>query len=502
MKKYLALLMSVVMTACAFSSCGPDTADDAGENSEETTQAETEASADETEEDTAETEEIPEETEAVQSGRQICHKTIKNEEKPEVVKISFSAVCLDDIRKHAKVRDLFNIDVLHSGVVGLVGVPIELTYDEDILDPDLYFTYDKDELRGIPEKNLIMLHYSEDESFYNTVENAVLDTEKCTVSAEIYEEGVYLLADAYEWYKCWDEEISEQYAYEKDISAYPTDWERECDTGDIIKLADKEWAIENAPSFRVSSAEELASVVWYVNGVLDPNGFEGVAVSIEKDIDLTGYSWKPMGWSKSAFRGVVSGNGHTVTGMKISGGYEDSGFIGYGLGVTVDDINFVDADVTATGCTGIVGGQIYMSDLWTNINVSGKVSGGSEDYGAIIGREAGTTFKNCTADVTVDGESFEYLSYRQKREADVEIVETFTLTMDDDYTVTRDEHDGFRNLGWMILKDDVQVLHRNAENELSYQYFGTDPGDYTIYLVAYINGAYIRVSNIIKYTIS
>ena len=50
---------------------------------------------------------------------------------------------------------------------------------------------------------------------------------------------------------------------------------------------------------------------------------------------------------------------------------------------------------------------------WINVHTQGKVSGGSDDYGAIVGRETDITFRDCTADVTVDGEPFEYLSYRQ-----------------------------------------------------------------------------------------
>jgi len=149
-----------------------------------------------------------------------------------------------------------------------------------------------------------------------------------------------------------------------------------------------------------------------------------------------------------------------------------------------------------------VGGQIYQSYEWKNINVHGKVSGGADDYGAIVGRETYMTLTGCTADVTVDGEPFEYLSYNQKIIDEVGIVETFHLTMDEDHTVTRDEHEGFRNLGWMVEKDGVKVLHRIAEDELSYKYYGISTGEYTIYLTAYINGTYIRVSNIIQYTIN
>lgn len=431
---------------------------------------------------------------------QSCTTSINNSEYPEITAVTFTGECVDDIRNLAHVR-AYTSHVIHNGFVGRVGTPVMVEFDENISRTGIAFEYNAEELRGIPTGNLIILHYDEENGSYDTVEGFSLDEDGCTVSADISEGGVYILADAYQWYGCWGYDVSE-YEYDNDPAKYVTDWERQGRTGSIMELVDKAWAMENAPVFHVSSAEQLASVVWYVNGISDDGN---IAVYLDNDIDLTGYDWKPMGWTNVGishqFSGSVDGQGHTINGMTIKADYEDTGFIGYGLGVSVRDITFTNADVSATGCTGIVGGQLYMCSEWKNVHTQGKVSGGYDDYGAIVGREADITFKNCTADVTVDGKPFEYLSYRQKREAEVEIVETFTLTTDSSHTVTRDEHDGFRNLGWMILYNDTQVLHRNAENELSYQYFGNSPGKYTIYLTAYINGTYIRVSNIIEYSL-
>lgn len=104
-----------------------------------------------------------------------------------------------------------------------------------------------------------------------------------------------------------------------DPGEYPTDWERECDTGSIMELAYKEWAEENALVFYVSDASELASAVWYVNGV---NEDDFISIYLEDDIDLTGYDWKPMGWTnagtKHQFSGIVNGQGHTINGMTIT----------------------------------------------------------------------------------------------------------------------------------------------------------------------------------------
>ena len=54
----------------------------------------------------------------------------------------------------------------------------------------------------------------------------------------------------------------------------------------------------------------------------------------------------------------------------------------------------------------------------------------------------------------------------------------------------------------MVFEDGKEVLHRNAENELSYQYFGNNPGHrYEIYLTAYVQGQYVPISNTIEYTV-
>jgi len=54
----------------------------------------------------------------------------------------------------------------------------------------------------------------------------------------------------------------------------------------------------------------------------------------------------------------------------------------------------------------------------------------------------------------------------------------------------------------MVYEDGKEMLHRNAENELSYCYFGNESGhSYEIYLSAYVKGQYVPISNIIKYTV-
>ena len=501
MIKYLSVLMLVpVITGCTYDNGNTGSA--RGHYGEDT---------EEYEEDPGSGEELysdedgdPGKIPVDSSGRKYYSKEIHNSIKPEVTEVIFSAVCDSDLENETDISDLYGRDVLHSGLVGLMGSPVELSYGQ-VLHPEICFVYDENSLGPVPETNLVMLHYNEQDYFYDTVKAFSVDTDNNTVSAPINEGGVYMLADAYQWYACWGMDVS-QYAYDSDPTQVASTWEKRGETGSIMELADKDWAVANAPDFYVTTAEELASVVYYVNS------FSGgyYQITLGNDIDLSGYDWMPIGWyggglgESHPFYGTVDGNSHEIRGMKIDLGYEDCGFIGYGTDVTLKDISIVGADVSGTACTGIAGGEIYGSSEWKNVYVHGNVTGGADDYGAIVGRETSISFTDCTAKVLVNQQPFPWFSYRQKILDETEIVESFTLTLNDDMTITRDEPDGeFRNLGWHIEHNGVQILDRSAENELvletDYQWLDGSEGTHTIYLTAYINGTYIRVSNIIEY---
>ncbi|MBQ8961703.1 MAG: hypothetical protein IJ071_10910 [Ruminococcus sp.] len=496
MKKIIAILLALAVTGGLFS-CGPERAESSRErehsaSEEETTEGPTE-------------EETEEETEPAEPTEQSCHKSFDSSESQGITRITLTAKCSGDLRKEAVLDDVSG-HVIHMGVVGRFGLPFELSYTDNVTDAQLSFTYDKEELRGVPEENLMVLFYNEDEeAIYDEIPGSALDKENCTVTVNAEKPGVYILVDAYQWLDAWGDSRAESYAYDKDPTAYPTDWERSCDTGSIMELADKQWAVENAPLFHVSTPEQLASAVYYINGLNSSN----VSIVLDADIDLTGYDWVPMGWNSSgntAFSGSVDGGGHKITGMKIEGSTE-VGFIGYGLGCTVSDITFENAEVSGGAQVGIVGGEVYMTDTWENVHVSGKITGAYDDYGGIVGREASLNFVNCFADVEINGEKSDFLSYRQKVITETEVVETFTLTLNEDNSITRDDHEGFRNLCWQIDHNGQGVLQRGAtdphtdEPELtldpSYVFFGGSDGKTEVYLTAFINGTYIRVSNII-----
>ena len=259
--------------------------------------------------------------------RQDYSVPVNNIFKPGIAEVTFSGISRDKIEKQAGIEAIDSKNSPHSGVVGLIGLPIDLSYD-DVEEPEICFTYVEKYLGSVPEKNLLMLHYNEAGGLYDIVNGFVLDEEQNMISAPITEGGVYLLADAYQWYSAWGIDTS---GYEYDIDPMKTvsTWERQEDTGSIMQLADKKWAFANAPDFHVSTPEELASAVYYINSFSKGEKYQ---IILEDDIDLSGYAWRPIGWTSGGFGeshkffGTIDGQNHTISGMTIELGYVDCGF--------------------------------------------------------------------------------------------------------------------------------------------------------------------------------
>lgn len=319
------------------------------------------------------------------------------------------------------------------------------------------------------------------------------------LSIELFLEGSEIIDKAKETEKLIEEKADL-------LNAYPDNdsWITFCDYKDIIEIADKSYIDKYAPSgyFLAGTPQELASFAYYVN--TQPLEQGQVSLELTADIDLSGYNWLPMGWSGGAgtdhpFAFCVYGKGHTISNMTIRTSYSNAGFIGWGTVCGVFDLRIEDAVVEGGDNVGVITGQAIMGN-YSNCYASGTVEGYSA--GSMLGYEANCSTKNCSADVTVNGEKFDFISWNEKEKSEIVIDDPVTITIDEDYTVTRPLVEGYANLGWMVFKDGEQVLHRNAEDEMSYCYFGNERGhSYKIYLTAYVKGQYVPISNIIEYTV-
>jgi len=92
--------------------------------------------------------------------------------------------------------------------------------------------------------------------------------------------------------------------------------------------------------------------------------------------------------------------------------------------------------------------------------------------------------------------------YEWGKSSDKISINSITLTIDSDYTIHRSGNIGDK-LIWVIEKDGVIVLKRNAENELEYKYYNnTEGSSFRVWIEKYIDGKYKVVSNIVEYTVS
>ena len=79
----------------------------------------------------------------------------------------------------------------------------------------------------------------------------------------------------------------------------------------------------------------------------------------------------------------------------------------------------------------------------------------------------------------------------------------YSLILNDDYSISRNEADAATGLCWHIEHNGVQILDRTADLVLEpeYQWLDGATGTFTIYLMAFSDDGYVRVSNIIEYTL-
>lgn len=408
---------------------------------------------------------------------------------PEIASISLKLDCMSNIW----LEDYISIEEFATEIDSqsvIIGSAYELVYKKKLKNAVITFTYNEEELPYLCENELVIVRM-DDKSGKNKILKTKRNIKDNTVSAKITEDGVYYIADQF----VMDGGIRDI----TEINPFRTEWARNCDTGDILSLLDLDYIRESEGAFRVDTASQLASVVYYINTT--PEIF--VYISLENDIDLSGYDWAPMGWTGGTeidypFSGYLVGNGFTISNLTIDTEDENVGLLGWETFSNVSGLTITNASIRGGSSVGIITGQAICG-VYNDCHVDGTVDG--DMAGSMIGYEANIESNSCTADVVVNGEQFDFLTWNEKQKNEIVIDNYITITTDENHTVTRPEVKGYSNLGWMVLYNGKEVLHRNAENEFSYQYFGRSKGDYEIYLTAYVSGQYMAISNTISYTI-
>ena len=181
------------------------------------------------------------------------------------------------------------------------------------------------------------------------------------------------------------------------------DWQAGGEYTYTVSLAaakDLGYTIESDGSYTVTSADGLMNVAELVNG-----GKTDINITLDKNIDLTGKGWTPIGTSfDNSYKGTFDGGGHTITGLTVTTNDQFVGLFGYlNRAGTVKNVVMEGIQITSNhmfGCTGGVVG--YSWGTIENCSVSGSVSG-TDCVGGVVGSQKAGSIIGCCTSATVKG---------------------------------------------------------------------------------------------------
>ena len=182
-----------------------------------------------------------------------------------------------------------------------------------------------------------------------------------------------------------------------------TDWQAGGEYTYTVSLAaakDLGYTIEGNGSYTVTSADGLMNVAELVNG-----GKTDINITLDKNIDLTGKGWTPIGTNyDNSYTGTFDGGGHTITGLTITTKDQFVGLFGYlNRAGTVKNVVMEGIQITSNHMFGNTGGVAGFS--WgtiENCSVSGSVSG-TKCVGGVVGAQKAGSITGCSSSATVKG---------------------------------------------------------------------------------------------------
>ena len=185
-----------------------------------------------------------------------------------------------------------------------------------------------------------------------------------------------------------------------------TDWQAGGEytyTVSLTAAKDLGYTIESDGSYTVTSADGLMNVAELVNG-----GKTDINITLDKNIDLTGKGWTPIGTSfDNSYKGTFDGGGHTITGLTVTTNDQFVGLFGYlNRAGMVKNVVMEGIQITSNhmfGCTGGVVG--YSWGTIENCSVSGSVSG-TDCVGGVVGSQKAGSIIGCSSSATVKGKHY------------------------------------------------------------------------------------------------
>ena len=157
----------------------------------------------------------------------------------------------------------------------------------------------------------------------------------------------------------------------------------------------------NTNTYTVYNANGLMNIAELVNG-----GKTDINITLDKNIDLTGKGWTPIGTDyDNAYTGTFDGGGHTITGLTVTTNDEYAGLFGWlNRAGTVKNVVMEGVQITSNQIYGgSIGGVVgYSWGTIENCSVSGSVSG-TVSVGGVVGAQRDGSITGCSSSATVKG---------------------------------------------------------------------------------------------------
>ena len=181
-----------------------------------------------------------------------------------------------------------------------------------------------------------------------------------------------------------------------------TDWQAGGEYTYTVSLATaRGYIIEDDGSYTVYNADGLMNIAELVNG-----GKTDINITLDKNIDLTGKAWTPIGTDyDNSYKGTFDGGGHTITGLTFTTNDEFAGLFGWlNRAGTVKNVVMEGVQITSNQIYGgSIGGVVgYSWGTIENCSVSGSVSG-TVYVGGVVGAQIDGSITGCSSSATVKG---------------------------------------------------------------------------------------------------
>ena len=157
----------------------------------------------------------------------------------------------------------------------------------------------------------------------------------------------------------------------------------------------------NTKTYTVYNANGLMNIAELVNG-----GKTDINITLDKNIDLTGKDWTPIGTDyDNSYKGTFDGGGHTITGLTFTTNDEYAGLFGWlnragtVKNVVMEGVQITSNQIYGGSFGGVVG---YSWGTIENCSVSGSVSG-TVYVGGVVGAQIGGSITGCSSSAIVKG---------------------------------------------------------------------------------------------------